>query len=276
MLRFTVRPSGNLPIEVFGSAPDALSILSLQTIRQKKAFLGNRPVPLGELFEIEGDPASSHQVWRGDLGRVCGIGSRMAGGTIEINGSVGGYTGARMSAGQIVIFGNAGHGTGAALQGGLIHVQGDTGDQTGSNLAGGPAMRGGTILVEGRAGNGTGQGMRRGVIAVRGETGDGAGYRMRAGTIVVGGTCGRHVGHDMIRGTVVMMQPESQPPAGFVWGGTHQLPVIPLLHDYLGRQGMALPMMAGRAWHLFHGDPLQGSRGEVLAAVDESLPPASI
>ena len=46
----------SVPVEIEGVLPEAVRELSLDAIRELDAFQGNSKVPLGELFEVDGDP----------------------------------------------------------------------------------------------------------------------------------------------------------------------------------------------------------------------------
>jgi formylmethanofuran dehydrogenase subunit C len=87
MLQIQLRQPGNLPIEVFGTSPDALRSLSLEDIRQHKVYVGNRAVEFGSLFEISGSSSDEQQLWNGELRNVSGIGYRMQSGWIQIDGT---------------------------------------------------------------------------------------------------------------------------------------------------------------------------------------------
>src|SRR2546430_15351187 len=91
-----------------------------------------------------------------------GIGARMAGGELTIDGSVGRDLGLAMSGGRIDVRGNAGDNAGGAppgaargMSGGEIIVRGNVGDEAGARV------RGGMVAVAGGGGRGVGSGERR-------------------------------------------------------------------------------------------------------------------
>ncbi len=269
MLRFKLRQPDSGPVEVFGTSPDTLAPLSLETVRRHKVYAGNRALPLGELFEVSGDPAAARQHWSGDLATVDGIGYGMTFGQIAIDGHAGHHVGARMSGGTIRVQGNVADHPGCEMAGGLIHVQGNAGDGVGGAGSGSRnGQNGGAILIQGSAGNGAGQLMRRGVIAIAGDVGNCCGWLMRAGNIWVAGKTGNNIGAEMQRGTIVLMQDPGEPPPGFDPAGAHSMPVTDLLNRYLHHLGMAMSF-ARRRYQVFHGDRLHGARGELLVARDE-------
>ncbi len=268
MLTIRYHQSIDAPVEVFGTSPDRLALLSLETIRRQKVYAGNRAVAMDSLFEIDGDPSAGAQKWNGPLESVHGIGHGMKSGSIHVGGSCGNQTGVRMTGGVIQVDGNTGNELGCEMRGGLIHVLGDAGDGVGSNLAGGQnGQNGGDILIEGDAGHGTGQRMRRGVIAITGSAGNCCGWLMRGGTIVVGGRVGKQPGADLRRGTLVFLQPPGGRLSGFASAGVHAMPMVDLLERHLGNLGFTMPL-GQRRFELFHGDRLQGARGELLVAAE--------
>jgi formylmethanofuran dehydrogenase subunit C len=265
MLNIELRKSGRLPIEVFGTSPDALDSLSLESLRKRKVYEGNRAVEFGRLFEIDGDPADGQQVWSGDLARVSGIGYRMQSGWIRVDGDAGNYVGARMSNGTILVGGSVGNGLASEITGGLVHVRGNAGDDVGAAMAGTrTGQNGGTILVRGSVGHGAGRLMRRGMIAIEGNAGNCCGFLMRGGTIYAGGRFGKNAGAEMVRGTLIVNEAPEPIPPGFVAGGTLRMPVTRLVDAYLRENGFPDPQLSGREFCLFHGDGLHGGRGELL------------
>lgn len=271
MLTFELRKknTANVPVEVFGTSPDVLQSLSLDEVRRRKVFVGNRPVELGSLFDVEGDPSTGQQVWCGDMESVSGIGYRMTAGWIRVEGNCGNWSGARMSDGTLHIAGNSGHWTGTEMCGGLIHVRGNAGNEAGAAMSGsGAGQNGGTLLIEGNAGNAAARMMRRGVLAIRGSAGNCCGYLMIAGTVVVCGQYGKNLAAEMARGTIIVSaeSDKTDSPAfeGFDCGGSQTLPVAGrLIRRHLQDCGFGVDWPDSLAVEVWHGDRLRGSRGEL-------------
>jgi formylmethanofuran dehydrogenase subunit C len=268
MLKFELRQPVRLPVEVFGTSPDRLAALSLESVRQQKVYVGNRPVNLDSLFDVSGEASDCQQEWIGALQGVAGIGHQMTNGWIRITGDAGNHVGTRMTDGTIHAKGNVGNCVGSEMSGGLIHVRGNAGSAIGAALPGSRVgLNGGTILIEGSAGSSLGQSMRRGLIAVAGDVGNCCGNLMRAGTIVIGGGCGKNLGAEMIRGTIVSLQVSLPAPAGFEAGGVQPMLVVALIDRHLKALGMNMPL-SGKLFEIYHGDRLHGARGELLVAAD--------
>ena len=113
------------------------------------AFHGNRKVPLGDLFDVEGDPDDEVHRWEGDLSGVHWVGAKMKSGTIHLEGNGGRHIGSEMQGGEIIVDGNAGDWVGGEMTGGVIRVHGNAGQQVGAAYRGSLlGMRGGRILIE--------------------------------------------------------------------------------------------------------------------------------
>ncbi|MGI9517201.1 MAG: formylmethanofuran dehydrogenase subunit C [Pirellulaceae bacterium] len=256
-------------IDVFDATPSRVAGLSTDDIQRLPVYLGNQSVELGQLFSVTGDASDLQQVWRGDLDTVNGIGHQLDVGHIQIEGSAGHHIGSRMSGGTIQTTGSVGDHAGSEMAGGTIHVRGNAGDLTGAAYAGGKhGQNGGVILIDGSAGNSTGKLMRRGIIAVRGDAGNCCGFLMKAGTIVVCGQVKKNAGLEMVRGTIVLGHGPDAIPAGFLAAGRHQMPVTALLDQFLNDIGFA-NSLSRQQFDLYHGDQLQGGRGEMLVAPAE-------
>ena len=126
-------------------------------------------------------------------------------------------------------------------------------------------MTGGVILVHGDAGHELGHTMRRGLIAIGGRAGDFAGINMIAGTVIACGGCGPRPAAGMQRGTLAVFGERPSLLPTFRPGGECE-PLF--LRLYLRKiAGLGLPISG--AWltakyDLFHGDLLNGGRGEIL------------
>ena len=155
------------------------------------------------------------------------------------------------------------------MKGGVIHVHGGAGHLVGAAYRGSPAgMRGGMILVDGNAGNEIGHSLRRGTIAIGGNIGDLAGFNMLAGTILVGGEMGIRHGAGMKRGTLIFLsekRPELIPT--FVSGGRHRPLMTTMLSRELKESGFELADRLVAEFEIYHGDQIEGGRGEILVRV---------
>lgn len=206
MLLLKYQGGTTIPIEAECITPDYLSGKSLSEIAALPVQHGNRQVPLGEFFAVEGDAGDDVIVLEGDCSRVKWVGAGMTHGSIAVHGNIGMHLGADMIGGEIQVQGQAGDWVGAEMQGGHIHVHGDAGHLVGGAYRGSAAgMRGGVILVDGRAGNEIGNAMRRGLIAIGGDTGDFTGMGLIAGSIFVFGQPGLRIGAGMKRGSIVVL-----------------------------------------------------------------------
>ena len=65
-------------------------------------------MPLGDLFEVRGNPAGRVR-FTGDLSRVDRLGAGLSEGTVTVEGNLGNEAGLGMAAGALVIEGNAGN-----------------------------------------------------------------------------------------------------------------------------------------------------------------------
>lgn len=203
MLKLRYHGTTTIPVEAECITPDNLAGKSLAEIAALPVQHGNAPAPLGEFFQVEGDPNDGDIRIEGDCTRVKLIGAEMKQGRITIEGNVGMHLGAEMRGGEIHLHGNASDWVGAEMRGGRIHVRGNAGHLVGAAYRGGRyGMRGGVILIEGNAGNEIGGTMRRGLIAIGGTTGDFPGVAMIAGTLFVFGQPGIRAGAGLKRGTV--------------------------------------------------------------------------
>jgi formylmethanofuran dehydrogenase subunit C len=251
-----------------GVTPESLRGKSLAAVQRTRVVRGNREVELGELFRLAGDAAEMRWELEGDFTAVHRMGAGMSEGEIVVEGSVGRHTGAGMRGGRIEIRGDAGDRLGGEMHGGVIRIHGSAGDHVGAAYPGSRrGMSGGMMLVDGNAGGELGLRMRRGLIAVGGSVGTHLGRRMLAGSIFVFGGCAEHPGASMRRGTIGLFgnnRPTLLP--SFRAGYRGPLPVLHLLEKHLHDEGFAVPRLRNLAGviELFHGDLLEGGRGEIL------------
>ncbi len=154
---------------------------------------GGSSVPLGDLFEVAGEPVGRIR-FEGDLATADRLGAGLAEGEVLVEGSVGDETGIGMSGGAIDVHGDAGARTGGA--------EGDARR----------GMTGGELLVRGGAGPEPGTRMRRGLLVVAGDVARQAGSGMIAGTVIVFGNAGPAPGRWSKRGSIVALGPVEIPP----------------------------------------------------------------
>lgn len=265
-LTLELQATTSIPLELEGITPDRVRQLSVAEIERLEIFEGNRKLPLGEFFSVRGSAEDESICLQGDCSGVHWIGTKMQSGSIRIEGSAGRHVGSEMSGGTIEVHGDVGDWVGAEMVKGTIHVRGGAGHLVGAAYRGSArGMRGGTILVEGDAGNEVGHTMRRGMIAIGGSAGDLIGFNMLAGTILIGSSVGIRHGAGMRRGTLIFLADE--PPEllpTFAYSGEHSPPMMHLLQRQL--EALGYPQAAGlsASFDLYHGDQIEGGRGEVL------------
>lgn len=267
VLRLVIKASSRIPLEVEGITPDTVRGLSVAEIAGRDIFHGNEKVPVGDFFTISGDASDGIMEWVGDLSGVHWIGAGMQAGRIHVQGSAGRHVGSEMKGGEIWVEEDVGDWLGGEMHGGRIRVRGQAGHLVGAAYRGGTrGMTGGEILVQGAAGNEVGSVMRRGLIAIGGRVGDLTGFNMRAGTVVATGGAGIRQGAGMRRGTLLLLGEEAPPVLPtFRYGCTCQPVVLSLLVRHLRRQAFPIPeaRLPGGV-RLYHGDLLEGGRGELL------------
>lgn len=254
-----------LPVDMTGLVPSRLAGLGETEITSLPLQVGNRRVPLGELFRVTPGGAP-HLVIEGSNGRLDRLGAGMAAGVLEVQGDVGGHLGQGMRGGHLHVFGAAGDFAGAEMRAGTISIRGNAGAFLGASLPGSAhGMAGGSILVGGNAGERAGDRMRRGVVAVGGDAGDYAAARMIGGTLLVGGACGAYPGYAMRRGSLLVGEPGAEPPMLFADGGVHDLPWLALFDRHLAGLGWQQRLFPTRVRRLT-GDITAGGKGEILLA----------
>lgn len=159
-------------------------------------------MPLGELFEVTGNPAGRIR-FTGDLSRADRLAAGLSEGVVTVEGNLGDEAGLGMAAGALVIEGNTGARAGAASPG---FKRG---------------MTGGELIVRGSVGAEAGASMRRGVLVIGGSAGERAGLGMIAGNIVVFGAAGGDAGLWSKRGSIAALGGIT-PPASYVYACTYQ------------------------------------------------------
>lgn len=263
-IEIQLREQTTIPLEVETIRPDSLQGKSVAEIQATTIFHGKDEVEFGEFFDVQGESDGLH-IWNGDFSGVHWIGTGLESGSIEIRGNAGRHLGSEMTGGSITVSGDVSDWVGAEMKGGSISIAGNGGHLIGSAYRGSPkGMSGGRILIRGTVGNEVGHTMRRGLIAV-GGLGDLAGFNMLAGTIMVFGNAGIRHGAGMRRGTILFLgkeKPELIPT--FKYACRQNLTVASLMRNHLKQWDY--PADFPEAVDLYHGDFLEGGRGEIMIA----------
>ena len=267
-LTFTLKSSLAQRLDVSSLTVDRLRDLDISAIKSILLPLGNRSIPLQDVFLVEGqDP--SEIVFRGKTQKLNKIGLGMTSGLILIEGDAGSYLGMQMKGGEIRVKGSIDAYGACEMKNGLILIEGHAGDFLGAALPGNKkGMAGGMVHVKGNVGARAGDHMRRGALVIDGDTGDYLGSRMTAGTIVVLGRTGRYLGFAMGRGTLLLAQRPQEILPTFQDCGTHTLGFIPLLLKSF--EGLESPLsgmsQSLKRVHRLAGDTCGLGKGEILIA----------
>jgi formylmethanofuran dehydrogenase subunit C len=139
--------------------------LSAAELAQRKVALETEgEVPLGDLFDLEGEPDGRIR-FIGDLELAHGVGAGLTDGEVVVEGNVGAEAGLALAGGALDINGNAGPRpeAGAAMRRGLLVITGAAGSRTGLG------MIAGTVVVLGRSGADTGLWSKRGSVVALGR-----------------------------------------------------------------------------------------------------------
>lgn len=236
----------------------------LADIAKIELTAGNRPMALGELFLLEGEPGGDLEL-RNCCEQLDWIGAGLTQGRLLVYGDAGAYLGAGMTGGTILAAGNAGAYAGTGMRGGILQIGGNAGDFAGGAIPGDhQGMQGGTLLICGNAADRAGDRMRRGMLLIEGSAGDYCASRMVAGTIAVLGTVGRSPGLAMRRGTLLLLSPTDLPPT-FNDCGVFPLGVLTLLmRSWKKLPGKFSSLPDGTSVRRFMGDLANDGRGEIL------------
>jgi formylmethanofuran dehydrogenase subunit C len=272
-LTLTLIADTSIPIELEGVTPEKCASATVSEIARINVFEGNRNVPLGDLFHISGNPSDQQLIFQGDLSGVHWIGAGMQSGHIRVEGPAGRHLGSGLAGGRIDVAGSVGGWVAAEMRRGLIRVHGNAGNCAGGALPGSiRGMTGGTLLIHGNCGDEAGLAMRRGLIAIAGSPGEFAGRNMIAGTLIAAGRCGRRAGAGMRRGTLVLAGGSLTPLLpGFCYSGQLHLTVVRLLQKRL--QALNFPLQIPQLstpLAIHRGDLAARGQGEIL------LPPESV
>jgi formylmethanofuran dehydrogenase subunit C len=198
-----------VPLDAGCISPDAFADKTVREIGRLEIWEGNRRQPLKDAFAIEGTSMKTPDEvtinLHGDLSKAQRIGTKMTGGSINIQGSAGMHTGEEMQGGQITVEGNAGSWLGSRMKGGTIDVKRDAGDYVGAPYWGSTTgLKGGTINIHGNAGIEVGAYMGKGLIKVDGGVRQFVGIHQKGGIILVRGNAGERAGAYMINGKIVI------------------------------------------------------------------------
>lgn len=257
--------TGPLAIDLAGILPERLGPLPLEAIRRLPIRADERLCELGHLFRTSGSAADGAIECRGHFARVHSVGAGMTAGRMLVQGSVGRHAAEGMTGGRFEVSGDAGDWLAAEMAGGLVWVAGNAGDNVGGGLPGSDhGLRGGLVVVAGDVGCLAGARMRRGLLAVGGSCGEAAAFELRSGLIVVGGRAGRHPGLGMRRGSLVFLADRPAVPACFGRGTALPPSYLGLLIHRLERAGVRPASPLPSRWRQWHGDLLEGGRGEIF------------
>jgi len=268
-LAITLKNKTSIPVEVDTIRLETVRTQSTDTIKQTPVQYGNKQLPLGEFFDVDGSAAEDDcMVWQGDCDHVKYIGAHTNSGTIRVEGNAGMHLGAEMTGGEIIVNGNVADWAGAEMHGGRMTIHGNAGHMVGSVYRGGHrGMTGGEILVFGNVGNEVGHAMRRGVIAVSGAAGDAAGFGMIAGSVLLFGKVGIRPGASMRRGTIGLLGSEPAPPVlpTFKKSGTYEPVFLRIYLRHLHSLGFPVPQGCFEAdVTRYCGYFLESGKGEIL------------
>lgn len=266
--RFEWKSAPSVRVDLRGVLPQAFAGLPIAEVERLPVGVGNRLVPLAELFAVSASDEADTLRLAGDFARVDHVGTGLAGGRIVVDGSVGHHAGAGMSGGTLEVGGDAGLHAACEMSGGLLSIGGNVGDFAACPMPGGmDGMRGGTLIVRGRAGDRFGDRMRRGTAVVFGDAGDFLASRMVAGTIALGGRAGRHPGHLMRRGSLVFAGAAPEIGSTFVPANAEAPVFWQLLARDVARHGGPFADLPARAVRRWLGDLAAAGKGELIVPV---------
>ena len=272
-LTLTLRQSSSLRMDVSALLPERLANQTLEAISAITLPVGNRSIPVGELFTLEGEAqALETLVFQGATGSLDAVGKGMREGTIEVKGDAGSYLGMQMRGGTIRVSGSIDAYGACELKNGFIEIGGNAGDFLGASQIGNlKGMAGGVVLVRGNAGDRVGDHLRRGIILIEGNVGAYLGSRMTAGTVAVMGSVGPYAGYGMGRGTLLLAQTPKTILPTFQDCGTHTLGFIPLLLRSLKPLDTAFYDKAEQMKRVrrYAGDFSSLGKGEILAVCSD-------
>ncbi|SON55844.1 Formyltransferase/hydrolase complex Fhc subunit C [Hartmannibacter diazotrophicus] len=264
-LTFTLRAEVPERLDLSALVPSALDGKSASEIEKIVVGTTRKAPAVGDLFKVSGDDVTDIR-FAGGSERFDHVGKALAGGSIHVEGDVGGWLAAGMKSGSVTVTGSAmGPYAAAEISGGSVTIEGNAGDCLGAALPGYMnGMAGGFVLVGGICGEAAGDRMRRGTIAVLGGTGDATGVRMIGGSIL-SPSMGARTGLMMKRGTLISSTPVELS-STFVDSGLYRLPFLALLRKHLGEVMPRAAHLVPSVAHRFRGDMSMLGKGEVLVA----------
>jgi formylmethanofuran dehydrogenase subunit C len=221
-------------------------LAALELARRPVYLERSGPMPLGELFDLQGIPGGRIR-FIGKLDLADRLAAGLTEGTVVVESNVGDEVGLGMLGGSLDIKGSAGLRAGAAPLG---HKRG---------------MQGGELVIRGTAGAAAGSYMRRGVLVIVGNAGDRAGLGMIAGTVIVLGSAGAGTGLWSKRGSVVALG-ECTPPSTYAYACTYRPIHLRLLLGWLRKQ-YRIPVQQRHItgqYRRFSGDFAEVGKGEIL------------
>lgn len=254
-ITLTLRTKLSAPLDGSSIVPDRFADLDGAGLAQLPVWSAAEPraaARLGDVFRIEGERSDQVRIV-GDCALVDGLGQRMQGGRLLIEGDAGAHSGRAMSGGVIVILGSTGGNLGGAFPGAT------------------KGMSGGEIVVQGSAGPEAGARLRRGLIYLGGQTGPRAGRGMIAGTLVLREPPEAEVGVFNKRGSIVLLTPPAAVanPFGptYPYACTYRPPHLPLILTRLRAvHGAAVTdAQISGPYRRYSGDLTDVGKGEILA-----------
>lgn len=261
----TLRAPLDHSIEADGLVPDRLGLLDESEIAALPVRAGRERRVLGDYFHVSGGRSATCTVV-GDVRRLSGLGTGMAGGALVIEGDAGERLAAGMSGGRVEVTGSVGDDAGVAMSGGSLHVRGSAGDRLAANFPGASrGMTGGEVVVEGSAGADVGARMRRGLVFIGGSVGVHSARSIIAGTVIVIGNVGAEPAFASKRGTLVAAG-EIVVPVTYRYACTYEPPHVRLALTYLARRhDLAIdPRLVRGPYRRFCGDAGTVGKGEIL------------
>jgi len=265
VVTLTLRAPLTERIDADGLKPDRLASLSRAEMSAIELWHGRSRVPLGDLFDIDGERSSRVRIV-GDVRLLDGIGAGMTAGEMIIDGDAGTHVGAEMSGGCIEVLGSAGDDAGLGMAGGSIVIDGQAGDRVAAGLPGAArGMTGGEVIVTGSVGAEAGARMRRGLLFIGGDTGEQVGRDLIAGTIIVRGRSGPEPAIRSKRGTLVAIGGIDVPPT-YRYACTYEPPYVRLALVHVRRKyhmDFTRELSSGR-YRRFCGDASTIGKGEIL------------
>lgn len=262
-MRFRLRRAPDQRLDLSPLTQARLAGLDAAAIERIPLNTTRAPLCVGDIFRLRmGTPDDI--VIEGGSERFDGVGEGMTDGSLLLDGDAGLRAGRAMAGGVLEVRGSVGPWAASGMRDGHVVIAGDAAECLGGPLPGESAgMRGGTVLVMGDAGPRAGDRLRRGVIVVEGDAGAHAGSRMIAGTLIVCGEAGELPGVLMRRGTLVLGGGAALPP-GFVPAGDAGPVFLRLLAASVRPFSPRAARLLARPNRRFAGDMATLGKGEAI------------